>query len=248
VKQKSKRRSEEELLKLSSSTRSILENLFHIHIRQEQLFKMACMHRSYIFEENAASIVSNERLEFLGDAVLELLSSEFLYAQYPQSSEGDLTHVRSYIVCTKTLALFAERLHMDELLLVGKGEKKTRLSERLLASVFEAFIGACYLDQGITPTRLFLMPLLLSELNELQTVEDLKDPKTVLQEYVQAKNNTMPIYQLVAESGPIHKKEFTVEVSVNSRVVGTGLSKTKQDAEREAARNALHNKLQWIPL
>lgn len=204
------------------------------------LLKQALTHRSYLNESEELK-TSNERLEFLGDAVLELVVSEFIYKNYPQKSEGKLTKLRSKIVCTETLGLLAQRLSLGQFLLLSKGEEASggRENPSLLANTFEAVIGALYLDQGKKAVANFLEKILFSQLEEVLEKSSPEDFKSQFQELIQAKEQPTPIYKLISTSGPDHKKVFKVAVLVDKQVIAEGMGPSKQKAEQEAARTAL---------
>ena len=207
---------------------------------KDHLLKQALVHRSYL-NENKEVKASNERLEFLGDAVLELVVSEFIYKNYPQKSEGKLTKLRSKIVCTETLGWLAKRLSLGQLLLLSRGEEASggRENPSLLANTFEAVIGALYLDQGRKAVVNFLEKILFNQLEEVLEKSSPEDFKSQFQESIQAKDQPTPIYKLIDASGPDHKKVFKVVVLVGKQVIAEGMGPTKQKAEQEAARTAL---------
>lgn len=207
----------------------------------QELLTTALTHRSALNEDNSQSPVSNERLEFLGDAVLELAATEFLYNQFPDTQEGLLTAYRSALVKTSTLAQIATDLDLGEKLHMSKGEEATggRTNASLLADTMEAVIGALYLDQGYDTVKEFLSQVLFVEVEDILENKLYKDAKSHLQEVVQARGSATPIYQVVSETGPDHDKEFTINVLVEGQVVGSGTGSSKQRAQRAAARKAL---------
>lgn len=209
----------------------------------QQLLITALSHRSSLNEVNSGTTAteSYERLEFLGDAVLELVTTEFLFAQFPDEPEGVLTSYRSSLVKTTTLAQVARELKLGEQMFMSKGEEATggRENDGLLADVFEAVIGALYLDQGFTAVKQFLAEQLFPKFAEIKSKKLYRDSKSLLQEVVQAKGLPTPVYDVIAEQGPDHDKTFTVEVKVNDQVVGKGTGKSKQLAQQEAASLAL---------
>lgn len=208
-----------------------------------KLLKQAFTHASYVNEQKEQGAQDNERLEFLGDAVLELTISEYLYGKYPNSSEGELTKLRASIVCEPSLVGFAEKLQFGQFVFLGKGEEMTggRMRPALLADVFESFIGALYLDQGLHVVKSFfqqhIFPYLQHEGKPQST-----DYKTQLQEFIQHHNMGILEYQIVDERGPAHEREFVAEVRVDGTLLGTGLGKSKKEAEQQAAMQA-SNKL-----
>lgn len=211
----------------------------------QQLLVTALSHRSSLNEVNSGTTAteSYERLEFLGDAVLELVTTEFLFEQFPNEPEGVLTSYRSSLVKTTTLALVARELKLGEKMFMSKGEEATggRENDGLLADVFEAVIGALYLDQGFTAVKQFLAEQLFPKFAEIKSKKLYRDSKSLLQEVVQAKGLLTPVYGVIAEQGPDHDKTFTVEVKVNDQVVGKGTGKSKQLAQQEAASQALEH-------
>ncbi|MBP7768381.1 ribonuclease III [Candidatus Woesebacteria bacterium] len=209
--------------------------------KNPQLLNLALTHRSALNEKNAGSVESNERLEFLGDAVLEVVATEFLFHKFPKEPEGTLTAYRSALVKTTSLATVATTLGLGEQLKMSKGEETTggRTNPSLLADTLEAVIGALYLDQGSTAVTTFLHEHLFTSLDTILEQRLYKDPKSELQEYVQALGDETPLYEVVSESGPDHSKEFTVAVTVNKKVIGQGSGKSKQQAQQAAAQEAL---------
>ncbi len=215
--------------------------------KNEELLENAFIHRSYLNENPSWKLGSNERLEFLGDAVLEFITSEHLYKTYDQEPEGRLTAYRSSLVKTETLATLARDLNFGEKLKLSKGEDDSggRKSEYLLADTFEAFIGALYLDQGTPACRTFLEETLFPKLDKIVETKAYKDYKSLLQEIAQERKNFTPIYKVIDEQGPDHNKIFKVGVIIRGKQEGVGEGSSKQRAEVEAARSALEN-LNWI--
>jgi len=205
-----------------------------------QLLDEATTHRSYL-NENHDLKAHNERLEFLGDAVLELVVSEFLFTKYPDHPEGDLTAYRAALVRTTTLAKLAENLHLGDKLKMSKGEELSggRTNPSLLANTVEAVLGALYLDQGYQVVFDFLSHHLFPLIDTIVEKKLFKDYKSTLQELVQAQGLQSPEYRVVAETGPDHDKEFTVSVLINDQDYASGIGKSKQAAQQEAARLAL---------
>jgi len=205
------------------------------------LFENAFVHRSYLNENPKWKLGSNERLEFLGDAVLEFLTSEHLYKTYDQEPEGRLTAYRSSLVKTETLAALAKDLGFGEKLKLSKGEDDSggRTSEYLLADTFEAFVGALYLDQGIPACREFLEETLFPKLDEIVKTKAYQDYKSLFQEIAQEKVNFTPIYKVLDEWGPDHNKTFKVGVIIRGKQEGAGEGSSKQRAEVNAAEDAL---------
>lgn len=216
-----------------------LESNLKYTFKNKELLKNALCHSSYANEKHL-SFGSNERLEFLGDAVLSVIVADYLYKNFPSMPEGELTKLRASLVCEKTLCEFSKELELGDFLLFGKGEEANGGRERpsILADAFEAVLAAMYLDGGMEIAREHVLKFIL---NELKNKEDdsFKDYKTTLQEVVQKNPEERLTYILIAESGPDHNKEFTVEVHLNSNVIGTGVGKSKKRAEQMAAKDAL---------
>lgn len=208
--------------------------------RDEKLLKQAFTHSSYVNEHRRKPYEDNERLEFLGDAVLELTISNFLFKKYPLMSEGELTKLRAAIVCEPSLVYFANSLAFGELILLGKGEEMTGGRERpaLLADVFEAFIGALYLDLGIDAVVRFLENVVFPKINE-GAFSHVMDYKSQLQELVQRDGAGVLEYRVLQEKGPAHNREFVSTVTLNGETMGTGTGKSKKEAEQHAAQHAL---------
>ena len=206
------------------------------------LLRQAFIHRSYLNEDKTIR-ASNERLEFLGDAVLSFLTSSFLYENYPEYPEGKLTNIRSSLVNTKSLSDVARTLHLGDLLFLSKGEQDSggRTNPSLLADSFEALLGAIYLDQGIEVARTYLTRVLFSNVSEIIKNKSYIDYKSLLQEIIQEKTRVSPIYQVVKSEGPDHARTFWIEVRVGDKAIGEGMGKSKQEAEQQAAQKALEN-------
>lgn len=206
--------------------------------KKRSLLKQAVTHRSYA-NENRGSGPFNERLEFLGDAVLSLISADFLYKKFPSMAEGDLTKLRSSLVCTASLSEYARRIKLGDYLLLGKGELAAGGNERdsNLENAFEALIAAVYLDGGIDKARRFVLRF-LDDSVETHHIS-FKDYKTKLQEIVQESHEETLNYVITKESGPDHDKRYEVEVHLNSNVIGKGKGRSKKQAEQEAAKQAL---------
>jgi ribonuclease-3 len=217
------------------------ERRLGVHFQECGLLLEALTHRSYIYETPAAGERYNERLEFLGDAILTFLSAESLFRSYPALSEGELTDARAALVKTPTLAGFARRLELGTFLRLGKGEERTggRGRDPILAAAFEALLGAVYLDGGLEVARHFLLPLLEVEAKRVVSQRQFKDDKSLFQELAQAKLGLTPRYRVVKEEGPSHHRLFSVEVLLGEQVAGRGQGRNKQSAEQEAARLAL---------
>ena len=202
------------------------------------LLKTAMMHSSYTNERHLEKYRCNERLEFLGDAVLELVSSEFLFRESPKVSEGELTKTRASMVCEPSLAMCARDIGLGDYLLLGKGEEATggRKRDSITSDAMEALIGAIYLDGGFTSAKEFIHRFVLTDLEDKKLFYD---SKTILQEMVQADRNKEISYRLVGEKGPDHNNSFSVEVLIGGVVCGAGQGRTKKAAEQQAAYEAI---------
>ena len=204
------------------------------------LLSRALTHRSYL-NENKDAIEDNERLEFLGDAVLDFIVAEWLYNHYPEKPEGDLTRLRAALVHTDQLAKFAKEIKLGQALRLGRGEIQAGGRERLtlLCDAFEALIGALYLQGGIQAVNQFMMPLLENVVDEIFINHLDEDTKSRLQEWAQGNGYTSPKYVLIGEEGPDHAKNFEMEVRIGKKPYGRGTGSSKQTAEKAAAREAL---------
>jgi len=218
-----------------------LERILGITFSDKSLLQRALIHRSYLNENPDFPLPDNERLEFLGDAILDFVTAENLYNRFPEMREGDLTNLRAALVREESLADFARALDLGQYLYMGRGEAESGGRERpaILCAAFEALVGAIFLDQGLTVTKDFLNRLMETKMRRLAQDRMEKDPKSLLQEVSQGKWRLTPVYRTVAERGPDHAKEFTVEVLIGGEVYGRGVGHNKQAAEQEAARNAL---------
>lgn len=215
-----------------------LQERIGYEFKEEGLLRQALTHSSYANEKHMKKLSDNERLEFLGDAVLEIISSEFLYRNYPKLPEGDLTKLRASIVCEPTLALCTRELDLGEYLLLGKGENLTggRNRKSILSDAMEAVIGAIYLDGGFESAKAFIHRFILTDIEHKKLFYD---SKTILQELVQGNYEEPLHYELLSEEGPDHDKKFKVEARIGEQVIGTGSGHTKKAAEQEAAYQAL---------
>lgn len=213
------------------------EEILGTTLEDEVLFQTAFTHRSYLNEHPEYTNPSNERLEFLGDAVLQLLSSEYLYNHFPEEPEGQLTNYRSAIVNTKSLGQEAARIGYGELLLLSKGEEASggREREYILANTFEAVLGALFLEKGFEFCRGFVEKQLLYKTEEIVGNKLYKDPKSTFQELAQEKYGVTPAYRVMETSGPDHDKTFKVNVFINDQLFGEGIGKSKQKGEQSAA-------------
>lgn len=218
-----------------------LQNLLEVKFEAPTLLEQALVHRSYLNEYPGEIRASNERMEFFGDAVLDLIVAEKLYQDFPYLTEGELTKIRAILVRREMLAELAKGLNLGDYLYLGKGEEATggRGKPVNLAGAFEAIIAAVYFDQGIAVTRKLVLRLLAGELEQVMGRRGEVDYKSRLQELVQAQHRSAPVYQTIQATGPDHDKLFTVEVLVEDRVLGKGSGKSKKLAEAEAARDAL---------
>ncbi|MBI1960662.1 MAG: ribonuclease III [Candidatus Liptonbacteria bacterium] len=207
----------------------------------ERLLREAMTHRSYINENPAWDTPHNERLEFLGDAVLELAITERLYTAFPQETEGAMTSLRAALVNHSMLSSIARTIDLDASIRLSRGEAKDtgRARDMILADAVEALIGALYVDGGYEAAKRFVDAFVYPHIDEVMTAQAYKDPKSTLQERVQERERITPIYRVLAERGPDHDRMFDVGVYVDNRCVGRGTGHSKQEAETEAARNAL---------
>lgn len=217
-----------------------LQDELSIHFKAEKILKNAFIHRSYLNEHKSFTGQSNERLEFLGDSVLSLVVSKFLYANLPQSPEGELTQLRAALVRTETLAKLAENLSLGQYLFLSKGEEDTggRTNKTILANTFEALLGAIFLDLGIDIAGKFIEQNILSNWKELAE-SAVSDNKSKLQEILQRKQHKSPIYKLISSWGPDHEREFKVGVYLEDNLLGAGVGRNKQTAAQNAAEDAL---------
>lgn len=216
-----------------------LESKIGYGFRNNELLLHALTHSSYANEMKMNKEDNNERLEFLGDAVLELVTSEYVYNEHMHLSEGDLTKLRASIVCEQTLSACAKEMNIGEYLLLGKGEDSSggRHRESILSDTLEAIIGAIYLDGGFTNAKEFIKNNIL---NKVENKELFYDSKTILQEIVQNENSKQKIrYKLISEEGPDHNKSFTMALLIGNKQVSLGVGKTKKAAEQEAAMQAI---------
>lgn len=216
-----------------------LEKNLKYTFKNKELLKNALAHSSYA-NEKKGDTTSNERLEFLGDSVLSIVVSDYIYANFPHLPEGQLTRLRASLVCEKTLCSFSKQLGVGDYILLGKGERANGGATRpsILADAFEAILAAIYLDGGMEPAKNHVLRFVKQELSHLEH-ENFKDYKTELQEIIQRNPEEKLTYVLTGESGPDHDKCFTVEVHLNSNVIGEGSGHSKKNAEQAAAKKAL---------
>lgn len=215
------------------------EEILGYEFKNSDLLHEALSHSSYA-NENKKHRNSNERLEFLGDSVLSIVVSEYLFSNYKNLPEGELTKIRASLVCESSLFEFAQRIKLGEFILLGKGEENTGGRERpsILADAFEAVIAAIYLDGGYEPVKKYILRFIPENIKSHGDV-GFNDFKTILQEIIQKNPEEHVTYSLESESGPDHAKEFTVVVNLNSNIIGRGVGKSKKQAEQQAAKSAL---------
>ena len=208
-----------------------------VRFNDELMLEQAFVHSSFLNENPDFALPSNERLEFLGDAVLGFTVAEQLYIEFPDLPEGELTRIRAYLVCRQTLAKAASSLKLGDCLILGQGEEASggRRKQSNLADAIEALIGAIYLDQGLPEVREYILRQLRPFLEKVKRGEISSNYKALLQELVQGEKHSAPVYLLVESAGPDHDKQFTVEVLVQGEVAGRGIGKNKKAAEMEAA-------------
>ena len=223
---------------------SALEKKLNIKFKNKDFLIQAFTHRSYLNENPDFYLSHNERLEFLGDAVLELVVTEYLYQKYPEKPEGELTNWRAALVNAKMLSNLAQELDFNDFLLLSRGEEKEigKARQYILANAFEAFIGAIYLDQGYKPCQEFIKKYLLKKLPEIIEKGLFKDVKSRFQEEAQERVKITPTYKVLDEWGPDHAKHFIVGVFLGNELVAKGEGSSKQEAEEEAAKNGLEIK------
>jgi ribonuclease-3 len=211
-----------------------------ICFRRESLLEQAFVHSSYCNENPDFGYASNERLEFLGDAVLNFVVTEKLYKEFPELPEGELTEIRASLVCRDTLAELASSVELGDWLLLGRGEELSGGRQRAgnLANAMEALVGALYLDQGLAKARRFILRQLKPELDKIKAGKAASNYKALVQEFIQGQKRPTPVYRLVETSGPDHRRQFTAEILVDGRALGRGMGGSKKVAESQAARAA----------
>ena len=216
-----------------------LQSSIEYSFKDEKLLVTALTHKSYIVNAPETGDVNNERLEYLGDAVLELVTSDFLFKNYKQMSEGEMTKLRASLVCEPALAIDAREIDLQDFIFLGKGEENTggRSRDSIVSDAFEALIGAIYLDGGMEEATKFICSFVL---NDIEHKQKFYDSKTTLQEMVDATNLGSLHYEIVNESGPDHNKVFDAVVKLNDEVIGSGTGQTKKHAEQNAAVDALN--------
>jgi ribonuclease-3 len=222
---------------MRSKDASFLEKRLSYSFIEPQLLRQALTHKSYLNESKDKTVKDNERFEFLGDAVLDLIISEALVKRFPDSSEGDLSKMKAKVVSEGTLARIAKGIDLGDFLFLGKGEEMTLGREKgsLLADALEAVIAAIYLDQGFFAAREMVLNEFDLSLQELTRPDQSVDYKTELQELCQEMFESLPVYQVIQESGPDHQKTFEVEIRIKGNVFGVGIGKSKKEAEQRAA-------------
>jgi ribonuclease-3 len=211
-----------------------------ISFHQESLLEQAFVHLSYLNENPGFARPSNERLEFLGDAILNFIVTEKLYEEFPKLPEGELTELRAFLVCRDTLAELASSLKLGDWLLLGRGEEANRGRAKAsnLANAMEALIGALYLDQGLAKARRFILRQLKPELEKVKAGKTTPNYKALVQELIQGQKKPTPVYRLVEATGPDHSKQFTAEILVEGEAMGRGTGRSKKTAESQAAKAA----------
>ena len=217
-----------------------LQRKIGIQFKDQNLLEVAFTHRSYLNEQKNTKSDSNERLEFLGDSVLSLIVSRFLFKKLPQSTEGQLTTLRASLVRTETLSKIAQNLSLSSYLKLSKGEEETggRKNSSILANTFEALVGAIYLDQDLVYTEKFIESFILKNWRQL-TQSAVTDFKSKLQEALQRKYHESPVYRLLASWGPDHARQFQIGVYLSGKILGKGAGRNKQEAAQSAAKSAL---------
>lgn len=224
-----------------------LQKILDVTFADTKVLLSAVTHRSYLNEHRDATWDHNERLEFLGDAVLELVVTDFLFAEYPDKPEGELTAIRAALVNTVSLSAASEKLGVNDFLLMSKGEAKDmgRARQYILANAFEACIGAIYIDQGYEAAKIFIAGRLFPKTEEIVRKRLWQDAKSRFQELAQEHASVTPTYETVGQSGPDHDRVFTVGVFLRQEKVAEGSGRSKQEAEQEAALKAVEAK-GWV--
>jgi len=217
-----------------------LSSSIDVKFKNKSLLNRALIHRSFV-NEIGSTVKDNERLEYLGDSVLALVVNEYLFKHYEDYKEGNLAKIKSAVVSEKTLTEVARKLNLGSYILMGKGEELSGGRERpsILANTLKALIGAIYLDSGLKNCRKFILNLLKNDIERIDNLTYLRDPKTTLQEYVQKKYKSRPEYLVIEEKGPDHSKTFTVMLVINGKDVRTGSGASKRKAEMDAAMKVL---------
>ncbi|AGB41359.1 ribonuclease III [Halobacteroides halobius DSM 5150] len=218
-----------------------LQQEIEVQFSDLKLLEKAITHKSYANEKQELKIKDNERLEFLGDSVLDLIISRYIFLNYPDHPEGELAKIRSVVVSAPILAEKAREIELGKYMLLGKGEEMTggRKRDSILADGFEAVVGSIYLDQGLEASQEFILDLLVPNIKEVEQGSYVRDYKTLLQELIQKDSNLRPDYKVVEEKGPDHNKRFTVEVIFDQEILGVGVGFSKKEAEQKAAKKAI---------
>lgn len=218
-----------------------LETELKVKFKDQDLFRNAFVHRSFLNEHPEEKLPNNERLEFLGDSILSFVVSQYLYENFPTHPEGDLTNFRASLVNAKALSTIAKTLNLGDYLLLSRGEEASggRNRQYLLANTFEALLGALYLDQGVAVARSFVLDRVIPYLPKIIESKLYKDFKSLLQEKSQEKTGATPSYKVLTEVGPDHAKTFTMGVFLEDKLLSEGIGQSKQEAEQEAAKKAL---------
>lgn len=211
------------------------------YIENLDLLKQALTHRSFLSENNLPFDLSNERLEFLGDAILELWIRKELFLRYPELNEGELSQIRTQVVCSSFLAEIAQKIELGKYLIISKSEESQggRLNEKILANSFESLLAALYLDQDYQAVNAWLLALMDPYISKIAEAKQFKDPKTILQEIAQEHFKSLPVYKLLSQEGMEHNKVFVVAVKINGKQISKGSGKSKQKAELEASKKAI---------
>lgn len=219
----------------------IFENILGIDFKDKELLKRSLIHKSYLNENHDPKLQSNERLEFLGDAVLEIITTEYLFQTFPERNEGELTSFRSALVKTTTLSQTSTEIGVGDFIFMSNGEEVTggRTRPYILANTFESVLGAIYLDQGYSQAKSFVYKWLLPKLDAIIEQRLDIDPKSKLQELSQEVLNFTPVYEMIKQTGPDHDKNFIMAVKIQNKIYAKGEGKSKQDAEQDAAEKAL---------
>lgn len=218
-----------------------LQSELEIEFDDLELLKRALTHKSYANERRNCNLKDNERLEFLGDAVLDLVVNQYLFTQYSDHPEGELAQIRSVVVSAPTLAEKSREINLGKYLLLGKGEEATGGRERnsILADAFEALIGSIYLDQGLEVAENFILELLIPNIEMVEQGNHIQDYKTLLQELLQKNSDHRPYYEVIKEEGPDHNKSFTVQVTFKGEILGVGTGSSKKRAQQSSAKEAI---------
>jgi len=236
---------------MEKDKREIFQSLVGYIFKDPHLLKQLLTHTSYANEKKNSSnpdvnIKDNERLEFLGDSVIEMIISHYLVDKYPDWREGELSKIRGYVVSKPVLANIAVSLNLGEYLFLGNGEDQSggRKKESILADSFEALIGGMFLDGGLEPTKVFLLECLRKKIDSAVIEKSFKDSKSAFQEYAQATFSCVPKYKVIRETGPEHQKSFEVSVEINKKIIGSGEGRTRKEAEQMAAKDAIERRLE----